>query len=932
MYKRFVPFLLFLSLLSNIVAQNASNGVQTFTVRGFVRSAEGGLEFIPVGIIDLNINAITNEKGFFELKRIPQGRHKIVAQAMGYSEGSAEVNITDKDTTIFITLEEKSFKLKEVEVMAHKGKNNKLEVRETAFEYIQPTSLSDIFILLPGNLYKESSMTNFTLNSNRQVDSDKNSSLGMAVTSDGIPQTNDGVRVQMIGVTKVGTNSSEDNQIKNKVGINSGTDMRYISTNHIQSVEVERGISPPKYGNLSSGQIIINSKYGVSPLKIRTKLDLKNKLIYAGKGFSLGKKFGTLHVGADYLQSADDIREEMEKFTRLTAQIYYNNKFKIGKETTLDFDAKIAKTISINKMKKDELTYEYDESYKSDYDKLELMTKGVLNLNKNWLNKAELLTSFSRVNDRIDRHYCVITSTPRSMPSSYVEGEHEGYYLPTMYYSNFYIENIPDNFFSQLNLNSRFFISKKMAVNFEYGADFRSTKNWGDGVIIENEQRPPFPSDNLYMRPRKNYEVPAIEVGAAYAQSSFILTPNDSHKVKLDLGIRFSQMFNLPNDYALYHRTLKEPRINASYTLGDKIKNNFRIGFGIENKFPTIDFLYPDLVYKDFWMLNAYTNKQQYRHLISYTKIFDATNKDILENKNKKYEVGYDFIWNKFTLSFTAFYEISKTGFEYFTFYEPVTYNIYTDLKEGVDISNKRPEKSDYIESQCSEFVSFSKVMNSEKVEKKGVEYRIILPKIKPLLTDIEVNGAYYHTTYGTSLPEYFYPNSKIGDVRYPYVGVYDTDGRTIKTQLNTNIWFNTHVPKFGLMFTNFFQFIWAQTTQYTDNFDGIYQKLPYEYIDFNGETHLVSQNELDKIKSTDDINWYQLRRQSTTITYAKEEKPINFLWNIKATKEFGKRMKLSFFVNGIIDYNSKYMNNTKAKTLREWIKPFFGMELNLSL
>ena len=61
----------------------------------------------------------------------------------------------------------------------------------------------------------------------------------------------------------------------------------------------------------------------------------------------------------------------MDKFSRFTAQAYYNNQFKFG-DYRLDLDAKLNQTISMNKMKKDELTYEYNETYKADYSKTSL--------------------------------------------------------------------------------------------------------------------------------------------------------------------------------------------------------------------------------------------------------------------------------------------------------------------------------------------------------------------------------------------------------------------------------------------------------------------------------------------------------------------------------------------------------------------------------
>ena len=85
--------------------------------------------------------------------------------------------------------------------------------------------------------------------------------------------------------------------------INAGIDMRNISTDHIESIEIIRGISSAQDGNLSSGAIHINSRKGVTPWRIRAKADPLNKLIYVGKGFKLSDKAGLLHIGIDGLSS-----------------------------------------------------------------------------------------------------------------------------------------------------------------------------------------------------------------------------------------------------------------------------------------------------------------------------------------------------------------------------------------------------------------------------------------------------------------------------------------------------------------------------------------------------------------------------------------------------------------------------------------------------
>jgi len=900
---------------------------QTCTVSGRITTEHDGeaASFAIVSIKSQDIKSVCDISGRFELRDVPEGNQVIEVECLGYSTLKHTFTARKGMASMQLTLKNNSFALPELQVMAKKSRMGKVLVDEAALEYIQPTSLADVMLLLPGSVDKENNLTQFSQISSRQVGSDANTSLGVGIVTDGAPVTNDGVRTQLVGVTQNSSGSS-DSEIKSRTGMNQGADMRMISTDHIQSVEFTRGISSAKYGNLSSGMISIQSKHGVTPLRIRLKSDLKNTLAYVGKGFRLGERTGTLHAGVDFLHSIDDIREEMDKFSRLTGQLYYNNKISIG-DYKLDFDARLSQTLTVSKMKKDELTYEYDESYKADYSRTALMLKGVLQLNKSWLDHIEMVLSADYTYDRITRHRLVLSgSGPLNVPLAHEEGEHEGIYLPRMYYSDFYIDNKPLNIYAQLNATSRLALMRHTMLNLQYGLEYTNVKNHGQGAVIADETRPPFPYDNSYMRPRPNWAIPALGTGAAYAQADFIYDDKKSNVVVLSLGGRLTEMMNLPGDYYLHNRVLADPRMNLSYTFGSKMKYTLRMGYGTESKLPTLDYLYPEKVYKDFYMLNAYTNEPEYRHLITYTNIFDATNRELKANKNHKFELGYDVDYKGFSLSLTGFREKSERGFEYFKQYYPLTYDLYRTLKDGADISGRTPQKEDYELEQYSIFTTWSCVMNASKVTKRGLEYRIMFPRIKPLLTTVEVNGAYYNTEYASSLPEYYYPAVKIGDKVYPYVCVYNRDARTVYNRFNSNIWFNTHIPKFKLILTNFFQIVWLNTSQYKDNFDMI----PNQYFSFDGVLHDVD-DEICRLIMADDPTVRYFKQTYQAKRYAKTSKPVSLLWNIKATKEFKRGTKLSFFVNGLLDISPTYLSGTSITT-REWHDPYFGLELYVNL
>lgn len=914
-YKTFIIVIFFL-----LYAADATIA-QTCTVRGKVTTDHDGeaASFAIVSIQDQELRTLCDIDGCFELRNVPPGLHTIEVECLGFAKLKQQFTAT-KNVSMKLQLQSSSFALPEFEVMATKSRKGKVIIDEAALEYIQPTSLADVMLLLPGSIYKENNLTQFSQISSRQVGSDANTSLGVGVITDGAPMTNDGIRSQMVGITE--GSGSYDSEVRSRTGLNQGTDMRMISTDHIQSVEFTRGITSARYGNLSSGMINISSKHGVTPLRLRLKTDLKNKLIYAGKGFRLGEESGTLHAGIDYLHSIDDIREEMDKFSRLTGQVYYNNKVKLG-NYSLDLDGRLSQTITMSKMKKDELTYEYDETYKADYSRTAFMMKAGLTFGKAWIDQLEFVASLDYTHDKITRHRMVISgSGPMNMPLAYEEGEHEGIYLPRKYYSDFHIDNQPLNLYTQLNATSRLSLMKNTMLHLQYGAEYTNVKNHGAGAVIEDETRPPFPYDNSYMRPRPNWAIPALGTGAAYVQADIIYDDNNRNILQLSLGGRASTLTNLPDDYYLHGYVLTDPRLNLSYTIGKILKNTFRIGYGTESKMPTLDYLYPEKLYKDFYMLNAYTNDPQYRHLITYTNIYDVANRDLHANRNTKMEVGWDLDYKELSLSLTAFYEQSDAGFEYFTEYYPLTYDLYTTLKPGVSIDNRIPQKSDYIQEQYSIFTTSQRVMNSSKVTKRGIEYRLILPKIKPLLTTVEINGAYYQTDYASSLPFYYYPAVKIGGKEYPYVCIFDNGAKNQYRRLNSNIWLNTHIPHFKLILTNFFQVVWLNTSQYKDNHDYI----PKEYIDMQGNRQSVDANIRAQIEA-DDGTFRYFRRTILPVKYARNEKPISLLWNLKATKEFKKGTKLSFFVNGLLDISPKYLSGSKV-TQREWHDPYFGLEL----
>lgn len=888
------------------------------TVEGVVRDSDGKpLSFATMFIAELGTGVSTDLEGKFRFTGTKGTEYTLNVSYLNHVDKEVKVKAGSPEPLV-IVLEEQSYELAEVVVMADYKKNqgSTAVINQQALEHIQPTSVADVLSLIPGGLFRESSATGFNRISLRQSGSDDNTSLGMAVVMDGIPQDNDGFRASIPGLST--------DEYSDRLGMNRGIDLKTLSTDHIRKIEIVKGISSAKLGNLSSGVIQTTSKIGITPAQLRMKVDPLTKLIYLGKGFRISPKMGYLHTGIDYTSVYDDRRDPMSKYSRLTGQVTYNNSVDVGDKTLFLF-FKLSEVYTLNQAKEDELTQDYNESFRNKYSRTGASFKAQMYDLGKIVDNVEFIASADYTYDLIDRNRLVQTGTPLPSPLATEEGESEGIYLPSTYYSPFQIENKPLSLLTQLNAES-LFETRSFRHKVIYGLSWKRTKNYGEGVMVDMT-RPPYPGNNEYVRPVPNRSIPALSVGAAYAEEQ-LKHSNRWFDFELNAGVRFTQMFNLDTKYTELRKLQVEPRINAALSFnidlagGKSLRNMFRFGFGQENKLPTLDYIYPDRVYKDMIVLNAYTKQDDpFNHLITYTKIYDVTNNSLRPNRNTKYEAGWDVEYEGYSLSLTFFKEHSDRGFESVAEYSPVRYTRYVDPIDGQPIVGRRPEKEDYVADPYATFVDMDIVRNSMKVEKKGLEYLLRFPKIIPLSTTVEINGAYYDTRYSSGAQLQYHPAFRDDDRPQPYVGIYRRQDITRQRIFNTNLWFNTNIPRYKMIFTTFFQFIWLNEEMRING-----DEYPSAYFDTDGRMHTVDDRILQSIKDGHTV-WrhYHIYKEDFSETL-----PVSLTVNFKVTKEFSRMIRASFFVNNILDINPLYKNRYN-QNVRVWQKSFFGAEMTFS-
>lgn len=298
-------------------------------------------------------------------------------------------------------------------------------------EHIQATSLADIMSLLPGASTRTAEEIALKKVSTFSVRNGQ--SFGTAIIMDGAPLSNNANMQTLSLALGAGAGPSISTP-------NSGVDMRTITTNNIESVEVIRGIASAQYGDIASGAVIVNSKAGRTPLSIQLDVNPNVYMASVSHGVGLGRKAGVLNYGVDYTFAQYDPTEGYDTYNRVTGRVSYSNT--VGKWST---------NTSFN------LFYTKDkaEPNPDDARDLDLMTQrdlglrfntnGSFNFNKNWLKNLKYTVSANYTNKKTYREEFATNSD-----WTYSTSKTDGAILSSMPGQDIYladgtkITNIPD--------------------------------------------------------------------------------------------------------------------------------------------------------------------------------------------------------------------------------------------------------------------------------------------------------------------------------------------------------------------------------------------------------------------------------------------------------------------------------------------------------
>lgn len=802
-----------------------------------------------------------------------------------------------------------------------KGLTTKTIIDRKAMEHLQPSSLTDLMELLPGGLAKTPN-----LSTNNRAMLRENRGIFTYRTTD-YNTTALGTQFMVDGNI---LNSNADMQVsldKSQFGFSpearetatTGVDMRTISTNDIEKVEIIRGIPSASYGDLTSGVIKIERKISQSPLQGRFKADGFSKQYYVGKGFKINDNW-QISAGADFLDSKSNPTDDFENYQRMTASIRSKKKGNLW-SNPLEWRSNIDFSTNIDSKKNDpDNGAPQIDRYKQTRTRVSFSNNFIYTLDKtSFFDKIILNTSIRQGIEKIEQTKLVQLSGPRSFSLATEQGENIGVFPVLRYISDFSTEGKPLDLTAMLqNTGAR----NTFGINHEYeaGLDWRYAKNNGRGLVYDMNS--PYAAEFGNSRPRPFNDIPASNLLAAFLGDQMSYTV-DQHKFTLYAGLRFSKQLGIDQSYDISKKVFVEPRLNLQYNLprlminDSPLKTDVTLGYGQFYKQPTLLMLYPNRDYWDYTQLNYYHNDAQYRYVNFMTYVQDRENRALQAAKSIKKEIRLDLSYKNHNIFLTYFKEDMSNGFRQMKHTVLHTYKQYDASQVDLSQWNNGPNLTATPYNDRKTNAEYSLTGNGSETLKNGVEFGYTSPRFKTINTRFTLSGAYFKTQYRNSVPVIEKPNASIGPDGFPYYGIYQNDMGSVNSNMNYNLFIDTYIPKMDLTISASFQGSFFDYRRHDQRIAA-----PTHYYGIDGVVHAFT--EADK---TDAYKQWLVRNVSVSDNLPTEL-TFTFGANLKVTKSIYKDIKTSMFVTRIFNYSAPYTFNNLVIERKAANRPYFGMEL----
>ncbi|MEM9858243.1 MAG: carboxypeptidase-like regulatory domain-containing protein [Bacteroidota bacterium] len=859
---------------------------QKITLSGKVYNARSEpLAYVNLAIEELNLGTFSDLDGRFSLT-LPSQNLQLVISSMGYKTQKVLIDSITDLTNVSIILQEDLLELDDIIVTAKKTISQEgtstYEIGEQAIKQVQAMNLSDVLALLPGNRITPPDLTQPGQANLRSAIQSNANAFGTAIILDGTALSNDAnLQAQNPAALTNGGKSQ----------VAGGIDLRSISLANVESVEVISGVASPKYGNLSSGGILVKSKVGASPWITTANVSATNYQASVAKGFEF-KKLGLLNTDFSYAYSSGSPTER---------QTYYQN-FNLGLRWKLPVpqESKWNHFTTFRVGHSDDgRRFEPDEINRNEADVKS--TSYLFGVSGN-VDLSVLGALHYNVSTQVVNQYSYFDSFGNDGPFPIIEalesGTYRTTYAPLVYNEIKEIEGRPVNVNANISI-SQFAKKDKFKFNFESGLQYTYDKNTGRGRVSSgNIARP---QDLIGSRSATFQEIPASKNFSAYHQTR--VTRNTEHTThRLNLGLRY--------DYMLERYHLLSPRLSLSSAYKTFTA---RVAWGLAYKAPAMIQLFPGKTFIDYINFNYFSENPAERLAIVTTYVQQPSNEQLRPNYVDMKEVGFDWSPASFTLQATFFRKDLRRGINH-------TNELLLLPKQNYEVvstpAGQQPEVVP-IPGDITNIPRTIKVLkNNEYVITHGVELVLTPPKIEATGTEFHFRYSYLESILTDTGFDTRRSSFVVGSDQVRF-GVYENNRRRRVNSFGT-LTLIQHIPSLRFVLTLSTEFNFYQTQGSLDR-----NLHAFAYYDIEGNYIPIPEGERE------DMAFNNLKLDAQSLV--PDRTPFHANFNLQVRKETIHGHSFSFFAINAPWYNPTFENQGRRRQLNDRLSVGFNFSLKIN-
>lgn len=922
------PYASWLGLLCGLLICHHPIAIAQNTVKGLVVDENNQpLAHASIKIEGIGFEIRSGINGLYHLDRSVVGSDSctLIFSYIGKKTVVQTVSLI-ASTLPTIKLINTSLALDEIEVTAKStggSSNSSLIIDREMLERYPSLSLNDLLNFLPNRRITAPSlqeMQNATLRAafqgttgNVRNVQELNNAFGVAIIVDDIVQSNN-ANMQGLnpGITGLGSSSISirgdyynlrgNNVLSNKnysgESTFGGVDLRQIPTENIEKIEVITGVPSVRYGDLTSGAIIVERQAGNSPAYFRMQLRDNATSYGFSDGLSLGKKIGDVNYNISYVNSFADNRDKIKQYNRINGSLLWTTRFGDHEKWKHTLSATYGK--HIDGVKRDEDDPQSPLVRFNNWN-LNLSSRWSYQANGNFFKRFAFNLGYSTSHQETYRE----TSVNQAFvlyTDALQTGIVEGTYDAGIYRAVDHIDGRPLNLTARLESYALWKTGKiQHTLNMGVTADYAA--NNGKGRLAD----PSRPKQNLQLHTERYYDfslaIAAKDVGA-YLEDHFKVDV-----AQRPLAITAGARWDSQNGYSSF-----SPRTNVNYRWSKNLQ--FGLAYGLAFKAPGLAHRYPGPVFTELILLNAYNGKVNESTSRIYVDRFDPPSDHLKPSQSQTIEFTTRWQKNDHRIALNIYHRTNKNGINSLNNYVYPRLPLYTATPQT---GQKPLVEQTGIGTQEIDHLVLDNVLRSTD---NGFELMYSSPRVAAIATSFNASGGIYRTTSfnnlispidvdnnGTNLTDvvrgYFRPTQYVS---------YSSNGR-----LGTA----THLPQLKLVFelTADFQFL-NYSKQKTNDF----QPVGYMTRDYTNHVidHYDANNPVHKTLYDFRRNKYKTENLSNNLFIA------NF--HLSVAKEINKRLRISFNVYNFLDYQPRIYREGLSGPLIPNSKPNFGAELSYKL